>query len=697
MSASEHIARRAAFLAGAALALATGAAAAQAPAQSAAGSAPLPPLKVVDVAMIDPTAGACTNFFQYATGGWMKHDTIPPAYSSSGVARDMQDRNELVVRSVLEDAAARRASFPAGSTQRKLGTYYATCMDSAATERAGLAPMTPMLNRIAAVQTRAQLLSTAAALQKEGVNVLFAYRPEVARHDAARYMAQIVQAGLGLPDRDYYLKPGASSDSTRTAYVDHIARTFVLAGQAGPAARADAQRVLALETEMAKASMTRVARREPSATDHPMPVARLGTLAPNVDWPAYFAAIGLAHPVETVNVSEPDFVRRVSELLATVPLADWRAYLRYHALGEASPWLSTPFVRESFEFSRRFSGARELLPRWKRCLRATDNDMGEALGEAYVQKTFPPEARAKAKQVIDDIRDSFAARLRQLTWMSDTTRARALQKLSQMGEKVGYPEHWRDYSRLEVNEAPFVLNSFHANAFDFARTVDRPGMPVDTTEWDMTVPTVNAYYDPSKNEMVFPAGALVPQTFDPNADLAGNYGSLGGSWAGHELTHGFDDEGRHYDARGNLSDWWTSADSAHFAQQAALMVAQYNGYVQVDTFHVNGALTLGENIADYGGALTAYDALQAALRREGRPGLIEGFTPEQRYFLSFAQSFRAHTRPESLRSRVTVDPHSPEEWRVNGPLSNMAAFAQAFGCKPGDPMVRPDAQVAHIW
>ncbi|MBV9109841.1 MAG: M13 family metallopeptidase [Gemmatimonadetes bacterium] len=668
-----------------------------APAAAGAQNAQLPPLKVVDPAMVDTTVKACANFFQYATGGWLKNDTIPAAYSSSGVGRDMQDRNELVVRAVLEDAAAHRAQLAAGSTQRKLGTYYASCMDSASIERQGMAPVRPMLTRIAAVQTRAGLLDQVAALQGQGVNLLFRYRPDVDPHDAAHYMAQVYAGGLGLPDRDYYTSQGAGPDSTRQAYVDHIARVFVLAGQPAAAARADAQKVMALETELAKASLTRVARREPSATDHPMSIAQLRSTSPNVDWTRYFAAIGLTKPVTRVNVAEPAFMRRVSELLATVPLADWRAYLRYHVLSDASPWLSSAWVQENFQFSRRFTGARQMLPRWKRCLRATDNDMGEALGQAYVQRTFPPQARARAKQVIDDIRASFAERLRNLSWMSDATRAQALGKLAQMGEKVGYPERWRDYSRLQVSEQPFVLNSFAANRFDWQRVVGRPGMPVDTTEWDMTVPTVNAYYDPSKNEMVFPAGALVPQTFDPNADDAANYGSLGGSWAGHELTHGFDDEGRHYDAHGNLRDWWTSADSAHFAEQADLMDRQYSSYIQVDTFHVNGRLTMGENIADYGGALTAYDALQRALQRNGRPGLIDGFTPEQRYFLAFAQSFRQHNRPEYLRTRVTTDPHSPEEWRVNGPLSNMPAFAQAFGCKPGDAMVRPDAQVAHIW
>jgi putative endopeptidase len=416
-----------------------------------------------------------------------------------------------------------------------------------------------------------------------------------------------------------------------------------------------------------------------------------------VMWPRYFHLVRVTAGVARVNVAEPDFVRRVGSLLATAPLAQWRAYLRYHLIAESAPWLSTAFVQEDFAFSSRFSGAKQLLPRWKRCLRETDGDVGEALGQAYVAKTFPPEARSRAKAVIDDIRAAFGERLRHLAWMSDTTRAQALVKLTQMREKVGYPDHWRDYTRLEVEDGPFVLNVARANVFEWLRVVNRPGSPVDTTEWGITVPTVNAYYDPSKNEMVFPAGALVPQTFDPGADDGANYGALGGSWAGHELTHGFDDEGRHYDASGNLRDWWAPADSAHFSQQADLVVRQFNVYVQVDTFHVNGKLTEGENIADFGGLLTGYDALQQALRRDGRPGPIEGYSPEQRFFISYAQSWRVHNRPERLRTRVTVDPHAPENWRVNGPLSNIPAFARAFGCQPGDAMVRPAESVPQIW
>jgi len=666
-------------------------------AQTDTSNAEWPPLKVVDVRWIDTTASACVDFSQFANGTWLAHDTIPAAYSSSGVTRDMSDRNELVVRSVLEDAAARRSSFRPDSTPRKLGTFYATCMDSTAIEAAGIAPIRPWLRAIDSITTRTRLLPEIATLQVRGVNVAFRYSPDVDTHDAAHYITWLYQGGLGLPDRDYYFAAGAAADSTRQAFVTHVARMFRLAGQDSATAAAAASQVMGLETSLAQASMTRVDRRDPAKTDHPMSVGQLTALAPRVGWPRYFRAIGLSAPVRKVNVAQPDFVHRVDSLLHATPVATWRAYLKYHAIASAAPWLSTPFVQEDFAFRSRFSGAKALLPRWKRCLREADGDLGEALGQAYVAKTFPPEARARARAVIDDIRAAFHDRLLHLTWMSDATRAQALDKLARMGEKVGYPDRWRDYSRLRVSGGPFVLNVARANAFEWQRTVNRPGTPVDTTEWGITVPTVNAYYDPTKNEMVFPAGALMPQTFDASADDGANYGSLGGSWAGHELTHGFDDEGRHYDAAGNLRDWWQPSDSTHFVEQATLVERQFNEYIQVDTFHVNGKLTEGENIADWGGLLTAYDALENRLARSGRPGLIAGYTPEQRYFIAYAQSWRVHDRPEQLRTRVTVDPHAPEQWRVNGPLSNIPAFAQAFGCKAGDPMVRPTDKVPSIW
>ena len=657
----------------------------------------LAPLRVIDPSMIDTGAKACGDFFQFANGAWLARDTIPAAYSYSGVSRDMADRNELVVRSVLDDAMAKRSSPATTSTQRKLGTFYASCMDSIGAEAKGATTLRPTLSRIDGITTRGQLLGQIAEVQINGGNALFSYAASADPHDAAHYMVWLVQSGLGLPDRDYYSDQSPSADSLRTAYVEHIAKILSLAGEDATAASADAARIMALEMELAKASTRRVDLRDPSATDHPMTIAELSALMPNVDWPSYFRAIGITAPVTRVNVANPNFFKRASELVESIPMADWRAYLRFHTLAQVSPWLSQPFVNEDFAFNAHFTGAKELLPRWKRCARETDALMGEALGQAYVTRTFPPSARAKAKAVIDDIRDALHQRLLQLAWMSDSTRAHALEKLAKMSEKVGYPDQWRDYSRLVVGEGAFALNVQRASAFEWRRVVNRPGLPVDKTEWAMTVPTVNAYYDATVNEMVFPAGALVPQTFDPTADDAANYGSLGGSWAGHELTHGFDDEGRHYDAAGNLRDWWIPADSVHFSEQAALVVQQYNGYIQVDTFHVNGRLTLGENIADYGGVLTGYDALQRALQRDGRPGPIDGFTPEQRYFIAYAQSYRQHTRPEAMRTRVTLDPHAPEQRRVNAPLSNMQAFAAAFHCRPGDQMVRPAELVPRIW
>jgi putative endopeptidase len=678
----------------------------QSPAPTALDAASLPALRVVDPTHVDTAAKACTDFFQFANGAWLRRDTIPADYAESGVSKEMTDRNEIVVRSVLIDAVARRDSASATPTVRKLGTYYAACMDSARADADGARPIAPLLDSVAAVRTRAQLVHTIAALQPSlqttGLgagfsSLLFRFVPESDPHDAARYMAWVRQGGLGMPDRDYYTKPGRAADSLRRHYVEHVTRMLRLSGEGEAMAAADAGRIMDLETAMARASLTRVAQREPRATDHPMSVTRLGALAPAIDWPAYFREVGVTVPVTRLNVAEPAFFSRIGALLTTAPLASWRAYLRYHVLASASPWLSAPFVQEDFAYRSRFTGATAMLPRWKRCLHEADGDLGEALGEAYVAKNFSPEARTRARAVIDDVRDAFGARLATLAWMSDSTKQRALAKLHQMREQVGYPDHWRDYTRLDVVDGPFVSNLFAARTFEWHRVANRPGAPLDSTEWDITVPTVNAYYDASRNEMVFPAGALVPQTFDANADDGANYGSLAGSWAGHELTHGFDDEGRHYDAAGNLRDWWTAADAARFVAQADRVVRQFDAYLQVDTLHVNGRLTLGENIADYGGLLTGYDALERALERRGRPGLIDGFTPEQRFFVSYAQSFRGHTRDAELRTRVLTDPHSPERWRVNGPLSNMPGFAHAFACKPGDPMVRAPKVVPDIW
>jgi putative endopeptidase len=654
-------------------------------------------LKVFDPAYIDTGVNACQDFFAFANGAWVKHDTIPAAFSTSGVGKEMTDANELVVRSVLDDAMAARHTKPAASTDAKLGRYYASCMDSARAEREGVSPLKSDLAAIDRVSTRPELVREIALLQENGSNVLFDFSPNADPKDADHYIAWISQGGLGMPDRDYYTKTDPASDSLRQKYVAHVARTLSLAGEPAAAAASDARKIMALETELAKASMTRVERRDPNAIYHKTSISDLQQMSGPISWPVFFRAAGMTQQITFVNVAQPNFVRRAGELVASTPLEDWRAYLRYHLLTSAAPWLSSDFAKEDFAYRSLYSGAKEMLPRWKRCLRVTDGQLGEALGQAYVARTFSPEAKAEAKQVIDDIRGSFHDRLLALTWMSDSTRRYALGKLARMNEKVGYPDKWRDYSTLQVDDGAFAPNVFRANAFEWRRTINRPGKPVDKTEWGMTVPTVNAYYDASVNEMVFPAGALLPQTFDASGDMAANYGSLGGSWAGHELTHGFDDEGRHYDAEGNLRDWWVASDSVRFNEQAKRVVDQFSGYIQVDTLHVNGELTLGENIADYGGLLTAYDALERALARNGQRTTMEGYTPEQRFFIAYAQSWREHTRPEQLKTRVTVDPHAPAVWRTNGPVSNMPAFAKAFNCKPGDPMVRDPSTVPQIW
>ena len=654
-------------------------------------------LKVFDPSYIDKGANACQDFFAFANGAWIKRDTIPAAFSSSGVAKDMTDVNELVVKSVLEEAMAARRTQPPTSTVAKLGTFYASCMDSARADREGVSPLRSDLAAIDAISTRDDLVREIATLRKSGTNVLFNFFPNADPKDADHYIAWITQGGLGMPDRDYYTRTDPASDTLRQKFVAHVAKVLALAGESPTIAAQDARRTMALETELAKASMTRVEQRDPNAIYHKTLMADLQLASGALNWPLYLRTAGLTTPLPYVNVSQPTFLRKAGELVGSAPLDDWKAYLRYHLLTSASPWLSSAFAKEDFAYRSLFSGTKEMLPRWKRCLRVTDGELGEALGQAYVEKTFSPQAKAEAKQVIDDIRSAFHDRLVALTWMSDSTKRYALDKLAKMNEKVGYPDKWRDYSKLEVVEGPFAPNVFRAESFEWQRTVNRPGQTVDRTEWGMTVPTVNAYYDPSVNEMLFPAGALLPQTFDAAGDLAANYGSLGASWAGHELTHGFDDEGRRFDAEGNLTDWWLPSDSVRFNAQAKRVSDQYSGYVQVDTLHVNGDLTLGENIADYGGLLTGYDALERALTRSGKRTVVDGYTPEQRFFIAYAQSFREHTRPELLRTRVTVDPHSPAQWRVNGPVSNMPQFARAFGCKPGDPMVRAAAVIPQIW
>lgn len=648
----------------------------------------------LDRANLDTTCAPCTDFYQYANGTWLAKTPIPAAYTTYGAFTELSDRNQEVLHEVLE-TAARQAATETNPDMRKVGTFYATCMDSATIERAGAEPLRPRLARIAGIRTTADLLREVARLQLDGVNAMVRAGGAPDFKNSSQVIFAVGQGGLGLPDRDYYTKDDATSEKIRSAYVDHVARMLALLGEPDAAAQADARKVMAIETALANASMTRVQRRDPNAVYHKMTLDELQRRTPHLSWAAFLRDLG-APRVSTLNVAQPAFVAALDSLVATVPLDDWKAYLRWHLVDATAPALSSPFVAEDFRFGQLLTGAKELLPRWKRCLRATDRSLGEALGQAYVARTFTPEAKARALEMVRNMEAVLHDRLASLEWMSEATRRQALVKLDAFMNKIGYPDRWRDYSALEVRTGPFVLNQLAANEFENRRDLAKVGKPVDRTEWGMTPPTVNAYYNPLVNEIVFPAGILQPPFFDPNADDAVNYGGMG-AVIGHEMTHGFDDQGRQFDAQGNLRDWWTPEDAAEYTKRATLVAEQFDGYVGVDTLHVNGRLTLGENIADLGGLKIAYAAMERALAKKGRPPLIDGFTPEQRFFLAWARVWRSNTRPEAARQRLIVDPHAPAKWRVNGPLSNLPEFAQAFGCRAGEAMVRPDSLRAQIW
>jgi len=669
--------------------LALGAAGAQQP-------APARQTKPIDPANLDTTCAACKDFYGFANGGWLKRNEIPAAYSQWGSFNELADRNNEVLRLVLDDLA--RGTTAPTATTTKLATLYASCMDSAAVERAGATPIAGALTRISRIRDRAGVEAELAQLHNDAVQAGFGFFASPDQKRSGEVIVNVVQGGLGLPDRDYYLKPDSATAALRTAYVQHVARMLELSGTPAAAARADAERVMAIETALAKASMTRVQLRDPNATYHKMTLAELTQAAPGLDWAAYLHRRGLDGRVAALNVAQPDFAKAVASMVGSVPVESWRAYFRWRVVNDAAPQLSSAFVNENFRFSALLSGAKELLPRYKRCIGVADARMGEALGQAYVARTFSPAAKARALEMVGNIQKVMRTRLAALEWMSDATRQQALAKLDAFVNKIGYPDKWIDYTALVVKPGDaFATNVLRADRFAVRRNLDKLGKPVDRGEWGMTPPTVNAYYNPPFNEIVFPAGILQPPFFDPNADDAVNYGGMG-AVIGHEITHGFDDQGRQYDAQGNLRDWWSKEDAERFTKRADVVVAQFGGYTVGDTAtRVNGKLTLGENIADLGGLTIAYYALQKALEGKPRPAAIDGFTPEQRFFLAWAQIWRTNTRPEFARLLVNVDPHAPGRWRTNGPLSNMPEFAKAWGCKAADPMVRGDTLRAQIW
>ena len=645
-----------------------------------------------DPANLDKSCKPCDDFYQFAMGGWMKANPIPPQYPVWGSFSQLADKNQQNLREILETAASAKAA--PGTNEQRISDFYASCMDTAAIDAAGTKPIEPDLTQIAAVQTLADLQAETARLHSRGVGVLFRFNSTQDAKDSTQEIGAAFQGGLGLPEREYYLKQDEKSAKLRDAYVKHVANMFALIGDPADVSGTEASTVMKIETALATASMKNTDLRDPDKTYHKMTLADLKALTPSFSWDTYFKAVG--HPeLKTINVGQPDFFKTLDVQLTATPIEDWKTYLRWHLVNSAASGLSEKFVNEDFDFrGKTLTGAKEIQPRWKRCVQAADRNLGEALGQVYVQKYFPPAAKARALEMVHNLLAALKDDLQTLPWMGPETRAQATAKLEAFMLKIGYTDKWRDYSALKIDRNSYAGNVVRAAEFDFARRLNKIGKPVDRTEWGMTPPTVNAYNNSSMNEIVFPAGIMQPPFYDPNADDAVNYGGMG-AVIGHEITHGFDDHGSKFDGKGNLKDWWTPEDLNNFNARAKCVSDQFDGYVVEGDLHENGKLVLGESIADLGGLAIAYAAYEKSLQGKPRPPDKDGFTPEQRFFLGWAQVWGANERIEYARLMANTNPHPLGRFRGNGPLSNMAEFAKAFGCKHGDAMVRE--QACKIW
>ena len=643
----------------------------------------------LDVTAMDRNIDPCVDFFAYSCGGWIKKNPIPADQFSWDTYSKMQDENLSQLRGILEAASVSDAKR--NGVDQKIGDYYASCTDEKAIEAKGAAPLHLSLEKIATISSKAELADAAATMIDD--NVLFRFDSIQDFRDANQVIADTDQGGLGLPDRDYYTKDDAKSVELRKGYLAHVQKMFELLGDQPKTAAEEAQTVMRIETALAKGSMTRVERRDPKALDHKMTSAELEKIAPEFRWQVYFAKVGMP-ALPSLNVASPGFFKALNETLEKESLGDWKTYLRWHLVHADAAHLSAAFLNEDFAFyGKTLRGQQELKPRWKRCTEYVDDYLGEALGQAYVQKYFPPEAKQQALKIVKEIQTAMEQDINGLPWMSGATKQQALAKLHGMANKIGYPEKWRDYGKLEIVRGDELGNLERAKKFEFDRQLAKIGKPVDRGEWGMTPPTVNAYYDPQMNDINFPAGVLQPPAFDPKSDAAPNYGDTGGT-VGHELTHGFDDEGRQFDAQGNLRDWWTEDDGKEFVKRANCISDQYSTYTIVDDIKINGKLTLGEDVADLGGLLLAYVAWQGDTKGQTLEP-IDGLTPDQRFFVGYGQSWCGQTRDETKRMRATVDPHSPEKYRTNGVVSNMPEFQEAFHCKAGAPMVNENR--CRVW
>jgi putative endopeptidase len=644
---------------------------------------------------IDKTVDPCVDFYQYACGNWIKNSEIPADQSRWGSFTELDERNMDIERGILEKAEAGGAGRDA--VDQRIGDLYGSCMDEKSVDAKGISSLKPELDRIAAVQDKAALIDEIAHVHLVGPNPLFNFYSASDLHNADQVIAYIDQGGLSLPDRDYYLKDdNPKMKEMRLHLVEYVTQSFVLASQTPEQAANSAQAVLRIETALARASMDRTSRRDPKNLDHKMSREEAVALGPNFYLSRYFAAVGAPNFTQ-INVTNPDFFRQVNAVLESESLDSLKTYVSWHVLNAAEPWLSQPFVEANFKFRQNLTGQKEIQARWKRCVSLTDRELGEALGERYVDATFGPEGKQRMLKMVDALETSLAEDIQDLSWMSAETKKQAKVKLDAIRNKIGYPDVYRDYSSVVIKSGDLLGNISRTNEFESKREIAKIDKPLDRKEWGMTPPTVNAYYSGSFNEIVFPAGILQPPFFDKSLDDAVNFGGIG-LVIGHELTHGFDDQGRKFDPQGNLHDWWTEQDGKEFEKRVSCVADEYSNFVAVDDLKLNGRLTLGENTADNGGARIALMALEHMIAEDktGKESQkIDGYTPEQRFFLGFGRVWCEKRRPETARVRVLTDPHSPGKYRVDGVVQNMPEFQKAWGCKAGQPMVAENA--CHVW
>ena len=654
---------------------------------------------VLDVAGISKSVPACTDFYMYANERWLLETQIPADRSTWGAGAELSQRNEAILREALE-AGSRQPEAIGNGAAKKAVEYFISGMDTATIEQLGAKPLAGELRRIAGIKRKSELPAAFAHFNHLGIDAPISFDVQQDEKDAMHYMVVLSQGGLGLPDRDFYFTDDAKSEEWRLEYKRHIGNMFVLFGQSEADARRDAGTVYALEKKLAQASMTAVQQRDPQAVYNPHRLARLTMQAPGMSWSSYIQAVKLRSPGK-LNVAQPKFMIEVARMVNKEPLEDWKAYLRWHLVHSSASKMSPAFEQENFRFYDGVLDGKQTRPPRYRTVVANiggkDGDLrlGEGLSQLFVEKTFPPAARAKALQLVNNLKLALRDRIEAIDWMTPGTRKRAQEKLAAMQIKIGYPDKWQDFSNVKVDRKAYLLNGWVLNEREFDRKLARLGKPVDRGVWEMGAYIANAYYNANLNEIVFPAGILQPPFFNPAADDAVNYGAIG-TGIGHEITHGFDDTGRQYDAKGNLRDWWTSQDAKQYLARSEAIVKQYDAYEGVDGIKVNGRLTLGENISDLGGLKIAYLALQKATSSH-TPASIDGFTAEQRFFLAYAQHWRSLARPEAERVRLTAEGHSPPRFRVKGPIANLPEFSRAFACKPGDAAVRSVTDRVNIW